>query len=102
MIIAKETVITGVHYQGLKYPYLARDLILKGSATLRYVVGDELLVLYANADEVEFTKPLQIYDEAVTMLLIPKYMTLYVITLPLFIYYLKGLGLTSAHPRKRY
>jgi len=102
MIIAREAIITGVHYQGLKYPYLARDLVLKSNATLRYVIGDELLVLYAYADEVEFIKPLQIYDEAVTMLLIPKYMTLYVITLPLFIYYLKGLGVTSSHPRKRY
>jgi len=85
MIITGGAIIACVYTQQLKYPYLAMDLILKGSTTLRYVVGDELLVLYAYMDEVEFNKPLQIYNEAITMLLIPKYVLIYVVTLLLFI-----------------
>jgi len=103
MIIAKEVIIAGVRYQGLRYPYLARDLTLKGNSTLRYVVGDELLVLYVRADELEFAESLQIYNEAVTMLLVLKYVPIYVIMFLLLIYsslVFKSLEFTSTHSRR--
>ena len=81
IITTNEAIIREVLFQGIKYPYLAKDLIVRGTTSIEYVVGDDLLVLLVNASNVDFVKGLNIYDEFVSLPLLLKYGVVYVIML---------------------
>jgi hypothetical protein len=72
-IITNKAIITGVQYQSLRYPYLSKDLILEGKVIIRYVVGDNLLVLQAESSKTAFIESLEIYNELDSLPLFFKY-----------------------------
>jgi len=80
-IITDEAVIRGVLYQGLKYPYLAKDLVLRGNTTVKYVVGDNLLALQTAASSIEFIENLKIYNEFDSLPLLFRYSVIYIVAL---------------------
>jgi len=85
IIITNESSIRGVLYQGLRFPYIAKDLVLKGTSTIEYVVGDDLLLLKVKTSNVEFIEGLGVYDEATSLPLLFKYGLIYVLALILII-----------------
>jgi len=75
--VARQALARGVMAQSLLYPYVARDLVLRGNATLRFVVGDDNLMYFIvdpKDSSVSFEKPLDIYSEWESLPLVLKHL----------------------------
>jgi hypothetical protein len=81
-ITAKQSVAKGVVGQSLLYPYIARDLLVRGNTTFLFLFGDSSLLYFAvNADrsKVSFIPPLDIYSEWESVPLLVKHLPLCVV-----------------------
>jgi hypothetical protein len=73
---AQHSVIRGVFGQSLLYPYLARDLVVIGNATLIFVRGDSSFLSFfvdARNSKIVFEPQLNIYSEWESVPLVLKY-----------------------------
>ena len=75
--VARQALARGVMAQSLLYPYVARDLVLRGNATFRFVVGDDNLLYFIvdpKDSSVSFETPLDIYSERESAPLVLKHL----------------------------
>jgi hypothetical protein len=96
LFIAEQAKVNGVVGQSLLYPYIARDLLVRGNTTLMFLVGDSSLLYFAvNADrsKVSFIPPLDIYSERESVPLLVKHLPLSVVLTVLIIGGFKLAGL---------
>jgi hypothetical protein len=66
VFIAEQAVVKQVIGQSLLYPYVTRDLLIRGRATFRFVTGDSSLqyfIVDITKAKVSFEQPLDIYSE---------------------------------------
>jgi hypothetical protein len=73
---AQYSVIKGVFVQSLLYPYLARDLVVNGNATFRFVSGDSSFLYFfvdAKNSKIAYEPQLNIYLEWESVPLVLKY-----------------------------
>ncbi|MCC5997926.1 MAG: hypothetical protein LM573_02505 [Thermofilum sp.] len=96
LFIAEQAKVNGVVGQSLLYPYIARDLLVRGNTTFLFLVGDSsLLYFVVNADrsKVSFIPPLDIYSEWESVPLLVKHLPLSVVLTVLIIGGFKLAGL---------
>lgn len=85
---AQRSVIRGVFGQSLLYPYLARDLIVIGNATFRFVRGDDSFLYFfvdASNSKIMFDPSLNIYSEWESVPLVLKYSYWIIVIICVFI-----------------
>jgi len=76
---AEKSVVKGVVGQSLLYPYVARDLLLRGKTSFKFLVGDSSLLYFvvdATKAKVSFEPPLNIYSEWESVPLVLKHLPL--------------------------
>jgi hypothetical protein len=82
VLTADQAAVKGVVGQSLLYPYMARDLFVRGNTTFMFLVGDSSLLYFAvNADrsKVSFISPLDIYSEWESVPLLVKHLPLSIV-----------------------
>jgi hypothetical protein len=82
LFMAEQAKVNGVVGQSLLYPYVARDLLVRGNTTFIFLVGDSSLLYFvvnAGRSKVSFIPPLDIYSEWESVPLLVKHLPLSVI-----------------------
>ncbi|MCC6004374.1 MAG: hypothetical protein LM590_08545, partial [Thermofilum sp.] len=88
-VTAKQSVAKGVVGQSLLYPYVARNLLVNGNASFKFLVGDSSLLYFevdANRAKISFEPPLDIYSEWESVMLVLKHLPLSLVLTALILY----------------
>ncbi|MCC6003897.1 MAG: hypothetical protein LM590_06100 [Thermofilum sp.] len=76
IFMAQRSVINGVYWQALRYPYLVRDLVVIGNVTFSFICGDSSFSSFfvnARSSKIMFEPQLDIYSDWESMPLVLKY-----------------------------
>jgi hypothetical protein len=88
-VTAKQSVAKGVVGQSLLYPYVARNLLVDGNASFKFLVGDSSLLYFvvnATRAKISFEPPLDIYSEWESVMLVLKHLPLSLVLTALILY----------------